>query len=136
MSGSGDDEAEILREKAEAFERDRSQRWLDYEKARNKRTRRVTMQFWFLFVVIFSAFGLLAYRTEVNANALRDYITTACENRVDRTAAFNQGRELFIQLILNDPRNPIPPEQQAQVADQLRGGLLLPVEDCSDLTPP
>jgi hypothetical protein len=125
---------QLLSEKAAAFERDRVKRWTEYEQDRNRRTRRVTLQFWFLFVVLFAAFGLLAYRTEVNANDLRTYITTACEGRQERIEAFNNGREIFIHLILNDPRNPVPPEQQELVANQLRQGLLLPTEDCHDVS--
>ena len=115
-----------------AFERDRLLRQAAQEEARSKRARRVNRQFWFLFVVLFASFVLMAYRTEVNANALRDYIHDACESRNGRIAASNEGRTVLIKVIMDDPKGNIPADQRAAVQKRLEDGLLLPIEDCGD----
>lgn len=133
------DEAAIERIFAEqytAFERDRALRQAAMEEARSKRTKRINRQFWFLFIVLFASFVLLAYRTEVNAGALRGYIHEACENRNARVAAYNEGRKVLIKVIMDDPNGNIPPDQRAAVQKRLEDGLLLPIEDCDkDPTP-
>lgn len=122
----------IFTEQYTAFERDRALRQAAQEEARTRRAKRVNRQFWFLFVVLFASFILLAYRTEVNANALRDYIHQACESRNGRIAASNQGRTVLIKVIMDDPKGSIPVDQRAAVQKRLEDGLLLPIEDCDD----
>src|SRR5690349_10895411 len=103
---------QLLAQQAAEFERD-WKRWAEeLEHRRDRRGRRTQRQFWFLFVFLFASFILLAYRTEQTASDLRTYIFAACVTRAERNASYNEGREVLIGLIVNDPKNPVPPEQR------------------------
>lgn len=120
----------VLTERAEAFERDRAARAVALERRRMRRIRRTNAQFWFLFVLVFASFILLAYRTEVAAGELRTGLYTACQSRVEQAQQYNQGREALINAVLTNPERPVPEERKAEVVRQLEEGLLLPLEDC------
>lgn len=100
------------------------------------RLNRAAHRFRVLLLVLYLAmalvFGLLAYRTEVNANALANGFYQACLVRQDRQIKANVGRETLVQLAANGPTSPPSQEAKDQLVQQLRDALLLPVEDCGD----
>lgn len=87
-----------------------------------------------LFLLMVLAFALLAYRTEVNANALARGFYDACVTRQEREVQANVGRETMVQLAANAPNAPTEPVAKTLIIQQLRDALLLPIEDCG--TPP
>jgi hypothetical protein len=126
-----------IEEHAEAFEVSRRQRARDLAAEREKKAKRTDRQFWFLFVVLFLGLSLLAYRTEVNNNAVKANAHLivvnnyqACVTRVDRQIQANVGRETLVQLAADSADPPLTPEQREQRIQRLRDALLLPVEDC------
>lgn len=103
------------------------------------RAKTVNRRFLFLFAAIVLIFGLLAYRTEVNANELekqqqatRQAFYDACLVRVDRQEQANVGREAMVTLASHGPNAPTDPAKLAVLVKQLRDALLLPIEDCGD----
>lgn len=125
-----DEWTKLLTERADAFERDRARRAVELDAERRKRTRRTNRQFWFLFIMLTSAFLLLAYRTEQNANNLEDGFYNACQARADRQVQANVGRETMVQIAANSPNAPQDSVARTLMIQQLRDALLLPVEDC------
>lgn len=119
-----------LTRQGEEFEVAWQERSRTLEDARDRRNRRTQRQFWFLFVCLFAFFALLAYRTESNTRDIREGFYQECADRQVRIIKSNEGREALITVIVNDPKNPVPPEQVAAVVAQLRDGLLLPLENC------
>lgn len=122
--------SEELTRQAELFEAAWQKRAQTIEDDRDRRNRRIQRQFWFLFAFLFAAFILLAYRTETNSQEIRVGFYRECADRQVRIIKSNEGREALITIIVNNPKNPVPPEQVSSVVQQLRDGLLLPVEDC------
>ena len=125
-----------LTQRAEAFERDWTARAAEMERRRARRHRRATRQFWFLFVLLFASFILLAYRTETTADALREGLHDSCQARVAQEQTANESREELVRLVVEAPDSSVPADQQQQTIERLLNGLLLPVEDCGpDPTP-
>lgn len=94
-------------------------------------------RFLVLFLSMAAVFGLLAWRTEVNAdeleaqqNSMEQAFYAACLARVDRQILANQSREATVQLAVSGPTAPTDPAEKARMIQQLRDALLLPVEDC------
>jgi hypothetical protein len=92
--------------------------------------RRFTRQFWFLFGLIMVVGVLLAYRTEANDRALSAGLHEACVKRAEATTRANERTETLIQLVLAAPSSTVDPAAKEKYADQLRGGMLRPVEQC------
>jgi hypothetical protein len=123
---------EELTRKAAEFEDARVKRQAVHDAERARRSRRVQLQFWFLFGFLVVAIFLLAYRTELNSRALHDAQRDGCERRAEQAEQANSGRTTLINLVMASPTNQaLSPEQQQAVLKQLQDGLILPVEDCS-----
>jgi hypothetical protein len=113
------------------------EQYAELEQRVAQRVRVTNRRFLFLFVGAVLVFGLLAYRTEVNANgvteqqqALKEAVQQACMVRADRVSAANEARETLTQVLVNGPNGPTDPAAKALLTQQLRDALLLPVEDC------
>jgi hypothetical protein len=83
-----------------------------------------------LFITIVLIFGLLAYRTEVNARALEDGFYNACLVRQDRQIIANNKREALAVAAAQGPNAPEDATAKEALTQQIRDALLLPVEDC------
>lgn len=106
---------------------------------RQRRARRVDMLLGFLFAFMVLCFFLLAWRTESNDQAskrtninLVNGLYNACLQRAAISEQNNIRRESFIQLVMNGPTAPKDPKERVKTVEQLRGALLLPVEDCGE----
>lgn len=124
-----------IEEHASAFEADRYRRAKELAAERDRKNRRLWKALAFLYALMVLAFVVLAYRTEVNNNQNKENghqieqgLYTACLARQAAAISFNRGRETLIQLVLTNPAR--TPESKALAAQQLRDGLLLPIEDC------
>jgi hypothetical protein len=123
---------EELTRKATEFEDARVKRQAVADARRDRRNRRVQLQFWFLFAFLVVMVALLAYRTELNAQALQEAQLSGCERRVEQAKAANAGRITLINLTLATPTNQnLSPGQKDVLLKQLQEGLILPIEDCS-----
>lgn len=98
--------------------------------------RRVNRRFGVLFVATFLIFGLLSWRTELNADGneatqhqLAVAFYQACTTRVERQTSANDGREILIAAATETITD--PPLKAEQVR-KLRAALLLPVETCGE----
>lgn len=130
MNRTESESPDELTRRAAEFEQAWTERSADTERRRDRRNRRTQRQFWFLFVFLFASFILLAWRTESNSQDLRVGFYKECVSRQERIAQSNEGREALIKVVLTNPDRPIPTDRIAAVEAQLRGGLLLPQEDC------
>jgi hypothetical protein len=93
--------------------------------------KRISKQFWFLFVLFTAAFVLLAWRTENNDQAIAQGLHDACMTRAATAVQYNEGREALITLLITAPRpTQRTPAEIEVIIEQLRDGLLLPIEDC------
>jgi hypothetical protein len=119
-----------LTRRAAEFERAWTERAAAAERLRARRARRAQRQFWFLFFFLFASFILLAWRTESNSYEIRVGFWQECSERQGRIVKSNEGREALIKAVITNPERPVPTEKQAAVIQQLRDGLLLPLEDC------
>lgn len=123
---------------AALLEADRQQHNLWTEKQWRERSRIVNRRFWYLFGGLVIIFGLLAYRSERNAAdiasnnaALATGLHNACLARQGTAIQYNQGREALIQITVKAPHDPpLTAEETATLTQQLRDGMLLPIEDC------
>lgn len=97
---------------------------------RERRARRTDKQLGFLFLLTVVAFLVLAYRVESNDDRLSSGLYSACAARVATANQYNIGRESLVQQAITAPTAPTDPVARAQLAQQLRNGLLLPIEDC------
>ena len=96
-----------------------------------KREKTVDRRLLALFLILTIAFIFQSWRTELNANAIRDGLYTACLARQQSTIKDNEGAEFLIQLTVKAPRDPAwTPEEVVMYTDQLRKGLLQTVETC------
>lgn len=98
----------------------------------NRASHRFRILLLTIYVAMVLVFGLLAYRTEVNANSLAQGFYQACLVRQDRQIQANVGRETLVQLAANGPTSPPTQEAKDELTKQLRDALLLPVEDCGE----
>jgi hypothetical protein len=123
---------EELTRKAAEFEGARVQRQAIADAERARRNRRVQLQFWFLFGFLVVAIGVLAYRTEVNDQNLRQAQLEGCERRAQQAEVANEGRTTLINLVIATPTNQnLSVEEKAITLKRLQEGLILPIEDCS-----
>lgn len=99
---------------------------------RQRRARRTDRQQWFLFALIVGAFALLAYRSQNTDAKIQQGLYDACESRVTTAQQYNIGRETLVHLAISGPNAPKDPAQIAALTQQLRDGLLLPVENCGE----
>ena len=121
-----------LQRQAKEFEDAQAVRMRKVEAERNRRNRRVQLQFWFLFGLPVFAMVLLAYRTEVNAKELQDAQARGCDRRAETAETFNEGRLALINLVVATPANAnLSAAEKAAMIKSLKEGLILPVEDCS-----
>lgn len=121
-----------LQKQATEWEIAHTERQAVIDKERARKSRRVQIQFWFLFGFLVAAFLLLAYRTEMNAQALQDAQAVGCDRRAATAVTFNEGRTALINLVANTPSSTsLTAQEKAQMIQTLKDGLILPVEDCS-----
>lgn len=130
MTEPATDTPDELTRRAAEFEAAWQIRAAEMEDRRERRFRRTQRQFWFLFAFLLFAFVLLAYRTESNSHDIRIGFWQECVDRQERIVQSNKGREALIQLVIANPERPVPLEQVPTVLNQLREGMLLPLEDC------
>ena len=116
---------------AAALEADNARHNAHLEERLREQFRRINRRLAFLFSLLLVAFLLLAYRSEVNGRTVADGLYEACANRVATATTYNQGREALITLVVNTPVDPPRTDaQKTDLAQRLREGLLLPIEDC------
>lgn len=104
----------------------------EYER-RHAQVRRADKRLLVLYVLLVVAFVLLAYRTQVNDQNLRNGLYVACQARQTAANNGNTLRDVFTEALRTAPRSPTDartPEQQAALLQQLKEVLTLPVEDC------
>lgn len=94
------------------------------------RRKQTTARFIVMYCVLVAAFLFLAWRTEINQNAIREGFYEACLARHDTAIEYNIGREALVQLAVNAPNATKDPAEKAKNIKRLRDGLLLPVEVC------
>jgi len=139
IQAARDDEAVTRMEVARLLESDRKLHNIELEKRLKEQARRISQRFLVVFTTFILITALLAYRTEINANELRKTQVeaaaeryNACLVRVDRQVFANVGRETLVQLAAGRQADPV---LKAQAIQQLRDGLLLPIENCGEPPP-
>lgn len=136
---SAEDVAAAINEHADAFELERQRRAKESRVIQAKKSRRAERQFRFLFAFFVVVALFYAYRIETNYRLVKEqaHITdqrfyAACQVRVQRQVIANDKREEFIKAIVAAAVPPKTPPEAATLTQQLRDGLLLPVEECGD----